>query len=255
MISDMSARPELVRAARVNCVGAYLKLVEHSTNGEAHEWGTVVAFATGSPMSVFNGCLALRPTAIGDFEAAAEWIAQQQLPYEVMLDENVAPELVANAVARGLRRNTWRRPAMVACQPAEAPPAPTGVTVSMVDGPGLGTWLRIREDSGMPLDLARRAFPPSLAADPDVALFVARLNDQPVGTSIAIRTGDICGVYGVSTVPTARGYGVGTAATWAAIRAAREWGCEVITLQASEMGYRTYRRLGFETVAYYTNLS
>ena len=46
-----------------------------------------------------------------------------------------------------------------------------------------------------------RLISPSFAADPDVQPFVGRLDERPVATSIAIRSGDASGVYNVGTLP------------------------------------------------------
>jgi hypothetical protein len=43
--------------------------------------------------------------------------------------------------------------------------------------------------------------PDSLPDDPDVRAFTAWVDHQPAGVSIAIRTGDVSGVYGVETRP------------------------------------------------------
>ena len=90
-----------------------------------------------------------------------------------------------------------------------------------------------------------------MAADPDVRLFTGRLDGRPVATSIAIRSGDVSGVYGVGTHESARRRGVGTAVTWAAVEAGRAWGCDTIVLQASDMGLPVYERMGFRTVVSY----
>jgi ribosomal protein S18 acetylase RimI-like enzyme len=96
---------------------------------------------------------------------------------------------------------------------------------------------------------------PSLAADPDVQLFVGRLDDEPVGTSIAIRSGDASGVYNVGTRPEARRRGVGSAVTWAAVGAGRAWGCDTVVLQSSVVGLSMYSDMGFRTVATYVTFA
>ncbi len=72
-----------------------------------------------------------------------------------------------------------------------------------------------------------------------------------MGTSLAIRTGEVAGVYAVGTLRDARRRGVGTAATWAAVAASRAWGCDKVVLQASEMGFPMYVDMGFRTVVRY----
>ncbi len=144
---------------------------------------------------------------------------------------------------------------MVLSPPPEPPPPADRVTIEHVHAASLEPWLAVMARNGMPLDWAERLFPASFAADPDVALFTAYLDQEPVGTSIAIRTGDVCGVYAVITAETARRHGVGSAASWAAVNAGRDWGCDLVTLQATEMGFPTYVRMGFDTVAHYTTFA
>jgi GNAT superfamily N-acetyltransferase len=68
---------------------------------------------------------------------------------------------------------------------------------------------------------------------------------------MAIRTGDVAGVYAVGTLERARHHGVGAAATWAAVSAGQAWGCNTIVLQSSEMGLPVYTAMGFRTVTRY----
>jgi GNAT superfamily N-acetyltransferase len=107
----------------------------------------------------------------------------------------------------------------------------------------------------VPPDTARRLFSASFAADPDVRLFTGRLEGRAVGTAVAIRSDDVSGVYAVGTLPAARRRGVGTATTWAAVRAGQAWGCDTIVLQASEMGYPMYSAMGFRTAVMYAQFA
>ena len=68
---------------------------------------------------------------------------------------------------------------------------------------------------------------------------------------MAVRTGDVAGVYAVGTLRDARRQGVGTAATWAAVAAGRALGSETIVLQSSAMGFPVYEAMGFWTVVRY----
>jgi GNAT superfamily N-acetyltransferase len=167
------------------------------------------------------------------------------------MDDEAAPRLSDTVLAHGLEKAPWALPGMVLYPPPEPLPDAPGVSVEPVAEKGLAAWLGVLTEGGMARELADRLFPPSFAADPDVRLFTALLNGRPVGTSIAIRTGDVCGIYGVGTLPAARRRGVGTAAAWAAVGAGRRWGCGAIVLQASEMGFSSYTKMGFRTVVRY----
>jgi GNAT superfamily N-acetyltransferase len=119
------------------------------------------------------------------------------------------------------------------------------------DGRSLDEYRQVSVEDGTSEYVARRLFSDSFAADPDVELVIASLDGRAVGTSLAIRTEKVAGVYAVGTLVDARRRGVGTAATWAAVAAGRTWGCDTVVLQASDMGFPIYRAMGFRTVVRY----
>lgn len=247
----MKTEPELVSAANVNYIGSYRKLVEHSANGEIHEAAGVFAFATGLPISLFNGCVVVEGGTAPELDAAIAWVSRRGLPYCIWIDEELVGGLGNVALARGLQRDLESLPGKVLHSPLEPPAPAPAVTVVPVTEASLAEYHDVNIAGGLARELASRLFPPSLAADPDVRLFTARLDGQPVGTSVAIRTGEVSGVYAVGTLATARRRGVGAAATWAAVAAGRAWGCDTIVLQASEMGASLYEAMGFRTVVSY----
>lgn len=248
----MKSGPELVDAANRSLIGSYKTLVEHCPQGDIREVDGVFAFSTGLPLSLFNGCIVVGPTSPSAFEATLAWIGQRGLPYRVWIDEERAPGLAGVALVRGLEPDPVPYPGMV-LHPVPEPPAPSsGVTVTPVTRASLSEHHGVRVEAGLPLDLVRQLFPPSFAADPNVRLFTARLEGRPVGGAVAIRSGDVSGVYAVGTLPAARRRGVGTAATWAAIAAGRAWGCDTVVLQSSAMGLSMYAAMGFRTVVPYS---
>jgi hypothetical protein len=72
---------------------------------------------------------------------------------------------------------------------------------------------------------------------------------------LAICSDTASGVYNVVTLERARGRGVGTALTWAAVAAGKAWGLDTIVLQSSPMAESMYRAMGFRLVAPYAVFS
>jgi acetyltransferase (GNAT) family protein len=87
--------------------------------------------------------------------------------------------------------------------------------------------------------------PAAVLEDPAMALFVGRVDEKPVGASMGYRTDDAVGVFGVTTVASARRRGYGSALTRAAMLT--ETGLPAV-LAPSKQGEGVYRRLGFEPV-------
>ena len=77
------------------------------------------------------------------------------------------------------------------------------------------------------------------------AHFVAFVGDTPAATASVLLCGEVTGVYLVGTLPIARGRGLGSAVTLAALQHARERGARYAALQSSEMAESVYRSLGF----------
>jgi GNAT superfamily N-acetyltransferase len=100
--------------------------------------------------------------------------------------------------------------------------------------------------------------PPAMAAAMEGALaamphgpgrplrrYLARLGGAPVATATLFLGGGAAGIYNVATLPAARGRGIATAVTLAALREGRMQGARVGVLHPSDMARPVYRRLGF----------
>ena len=81
--------------------------------------------------------------------------------------------------------------------------------------------------------------------------WVGWVGDRPVTTTRLHTGAGVAGVYGVVTVGDARRRGYGEAITRRALRAAREAGLRIATLQASDAGRRVYERVGFRELVRY----
>jgi ribosomal protein S18 acetylase RimI-like enzyme len=87
--------------------------------------------------------------------------------------------------------------------------------------------------------------PPTILEDPRMVLWLGRVEGKPVGAAMSYRTDEAVGIFGVTTIASARGRGYGGALTRAAMLA--DTGLPAI-LAPSEEGASLYRKLGFEQV-------
>lgn len=82
----------------------------------------------------------------------------------------------------------------------------------------------------------------------EFALYGAFDGPAVVSTSMTFAYDGLMGIYGVATRANYRGMGLGAFMTAEPLRRARAEGWDTGILQASEMGFPIYRRLGFEQV-------
>lgn len=76
-------------------------------------------------------------------------------------------------------------------------------------------------------------------------MYVGRLNGEAVATNMLFVGGGVAGIFGVATVPAARGRGIGAAISLAPLLEARQRGVRHGALFATEMAVRVYERIGF----------
>jgi GNAT superfamily N-acetyltransferase len=241
----------LVELAHENFVASFAKLAEHCDGGLHRRFDGVFGFVTGLPFSLFNGCVVVEPVAPADLDAALGWVATQGLPMRLFVAHGLEPELEEVAAAYKLERESWPYPAMALHSLPEPSFAASGVVVASVDEEGPDEFRGVGVAGGLDRELAERMFPDALFEDREVEGFVGRLHGRAVGYSLAVRSEGASGVYNVATLRDARGRGVGTALTWAAVEAGREWGCEVSVLQSTEMALAMYEAMGFRRVVDY----
>jgi ribosomal protein S18 acetylase RimI-like enzyme len=247
----MRSEPELAAAANANFLASFGKLAEHSAEGEVREAEGAFAFITGFPIPLFNGCVVAERSQPGELRAALGWVRERHVPYRLWIAEGTADELGAVAAEFRLERDSVSYPNMV-LDPVPEPPRPAeDVVAGPVGTAGLEDFLDVSVELGLSRELAERVFSSGFVADPDVQLFTGWLEGRPAGTSLAIRSGGVSGVYNVGVVPAARRRGVGTALTWASVGAGRAWQCEPVVLQSSTMALPMYEAMGFRTVVSY----
>jgi GNAT superfamily N-acetyltransferase len=243
-----------------NLLASFDFLVRHPPTGVGsarRQFGSAIAFAAGRRSGFFNAVAILAPTPARDIEAAVGWVRGLGQSVSLRVREDVDDDAVRQAaVTSALSRSPWVDPAMVMAPLAVASGPPAGLRLERATPATLDGWYAaLAASAGVPAThpFLRDMLPESGIHDPDIRLLAGFLDDEPVATSVAIRSQNVVGVYAVGTAESARRRGIGSAMTWAAIAAGREWGSEAAVLQASEMGEPVYRAMGFRTVARYVS--
>jgi len=76
-------------------------------------------------------------------------------------------------------------------------------------------------------------------------LILGYLGDEPIATYSIFMDGEMAGLYSLSTLPEARGHGIGTAISVAAADLATEYGCRTAMLLSERPSRNICKRLGF----------
>lgn len=78
--------------------------------------------------------------------------------------------------------------------------------------------------------------------------YIGRLDGKPVASNMLFNGAGVASVFGVATVPEARGKGIGAAITLIAYEEAMRMGYQHGVLFGTELGVPVYRRIGFRDV-------
>lgn len=84
-----------------------------------------------------------------------------------------------------------------------------------------------------------------LLTEAPLQLYLAYLDGQPVSTGALFISGEVAGIYWVSTLPVYRRRGIGKALTTHLLKEACLRGCQTVVLHATHSSYRMYQSLGF----------
>ena len=225
------------------------------------------------------------PAEPTDVRAVVAWAAFDPATVEGRLDEILAavdargatvlwwfapdprPEdLRARVLRRGFDRveDTAAMAMDLAHLPERVPP-PEAVRIDPVDDPAaIDAYVRVVIRSmeidhwPMPPDAARIRtdyIRSRLGDDPLSRRYVAFLDGEPVATSRLSMAGGVAGLYTMVTLPHAQRRGIGLAMAHRALLAGREAGMRIAVLQATDMGFPIYVRLGFEELFTYEMLA
>jgi N-acetylglutamate synthase len=252
--------PSAVDRCRENFVEAYVSVSRVVPGGTTEQIGGLTAVRSGMPGSSFNVLFALnRPTSSAQLTGGIKRLflrtntefqivtlpetfdELEPIIQEVNLTEReVFPGMVLNPIPRyAPSKNDELEIRRVSASEEVADFLRTGAA-------GFGTPPNYFDiwKAGI---LAGASVPWSRGAN-----YLGYVGGKPVATSIRIRTGDVAGIYFVSTIPEFRRRGFGEAMTRRAIADGLSTGCTIAYLQASKMGHPIYERMGFRVIEEYS---
>jgi GNAT superfamily N-acetyltransferase len=125
-------------------------------------------------------------------------------------------------------------------------PAAAGLTIQRAGDAHLFERIAFLAASGTPPDRPGELHPRGSEQTPGLHLLLAYLDDQPIGSALALAHDRGLFISAVAVIAAHRGKGIGRSLTAAAINCARD---RPATLSASKAGLGIYRQLGFELVA------
>lgn len=243
----------LLNLMDANLEGAFRGLSSHSSRGTVGTFGDITAVSTGIPISYFNRAFVFQQPASKDLNRAVEWMQTQPDPFFVTVTDRVLTAADPLSDRWELEPAGNPEPGMVLPSLDRIPDKSPSVDIRAVTDPeDIDEIAELTvQNTDMPIDTARQIVPRSMMADDTFVPLIARADDRPVGRGLLFLEDGVAGVYNVGVIEAYRRRGIGEAITWEILRAGREAEADVGVLQASEMGYSLYERMGFETIVEY----
>lgn len=215
--------------------------------GEVLEARDFVAANNKAPIPEFNQAALKTPRykLARTLDRISEYYGQAKVPFRLHVmveDEAITSELMARGFVRALDL-----PCMVfEGAHCELPSVPGLHIATVRDEEGLGHFQRLAFESfGYPLEIGPIALTADLIALPQATAFVGYVEGQPACCSMILQTGEVAGIYWVGTLAAHRKLGLGAAITAHAANEGLARGSKRVCLQASQMGFPVYQRIGF----------
>jgi ribosomal protein S18 acetylase RimI-like enzyme len=208
--------------------------------------------ATDVPFPPFNGVVRARlqsETIAPAITSTLQHFTRRHVPMLWLITPSTQPpDLGSHLIALGLTHR-GDEPAMAIdlhTLPTDLR-LPSGFTLEPVDDPStLRSWCGFIDQAVIAEALFAWGQTLGFASDREIVHFLGRLDGRAVATATLVLGGGVAGIYNVMTVPDVQRRGIGALMTVRPLEMARARGYHLGVLQSSQMGYRLYRRLGFE---------
>jgi GNAT superfamily N-acetyltransferase len=248
----MAQARDSVEAAEENYLAAWRLLVDRAEGCRVEETDEVLFTFVPNSVAFFNSAFVKPPADPSACVATIEtFFAARRTPFTVRFRSS--REASAFFRAEGFAPAELS-PLMNAAIDDIMPPLPLDIRRVEV-----ATWdahtHTIAGGFDLPIELVVRLFGPSLSESHEYAAFNAYIDGEVASTAALFVSDMVAGVYNVATPERFRRRGLGEAATRAAVAEGRRRGCATTTLQASEMGYPIYERMGYRTVVAWQSMT
>ncbi|GAB2950785.1 GNAT family N-acetyltransferase [Streptomyces heilongjiangensis] len=219
--------------------------------------GSVLA-VLGAPNARLNAVISLSPDP--SLEEIAPLVASGspwELPWSIHVCGTPSPLVTELAARHGLTLFV-REPLMIRRPEHGMPDKPITdpLNIRAISDDEIGLYTAsVADGFEIPRDALRSLTHPSLAKIDGITLYLAELDGVPVGTGMTVISGDLMGIFNVTTLPGYRRRGYGRAITIELIRAGFAAGATTTYLFASKMGEPVYASVGFCTEDHLTMIT
>lgn len=232
-----------------NYVHALRRIARLGPEGEAEEVGPLLCINAGIGVSKFN--VAVVVDRIGDprgaLRDAMDWYRARGLNPRLDLRGKADGPLLAASMLEGFQF-WWREPVMVLHPLPPSFSRARELEIREARTPedfDLYCRADLEEYGDQDFQLAMVSM---AAAMSGVSMHLGLREGQPVARSMGVVHAGLVGVHNVYVPPSSRGRGYGAALTAAAIDAGRAAGATAACLQATQLGFPVYERMGFRRV-------
>jgi GNAT superfamily N-acetyltransferase len=239
-----------------NYIEAFRLVARAQSQGVIEEERGVTRIASGIPTPVQNSVFLTevpRDPAAEVSKAVRFMESAKVARWRIVALNHVAPALGSLPEIAGLIERHEVPGMILSPIPPRPPPPPPGLRIRRATTPALWEQMirtGVEGLSGRVLESASSRFPFELSAT--IRGYLGYVGKVPVATSWEVTYRGVSGLFFVATLPQYRGRGIGAAMTWRAAVDGGKDGCRISSLQASEMGFPVYSKMGFRRITTYT---